>query len=105
MQTGLEKNLFGNHPVSLLSTESRSPPPAFSSDPLINASLNGGREINASSSAAKDETNIIDFSIEAGSSILPVTDIVEIEGPIAAGNFVKSTSPVGVRGFCCYLLN
>ncbi|XP_021823284.1 zinc finger protein-like 1 homolog isoform X1 [Prunus avium] len=95
MQTGLEKNLFGNHPVSLLSTESRSPPPAFSSDPLINASSNGGREINASSSAAKDETNIIDFSIEAGSSILPVTDIVEIEGPSAAGNFVKSTSPVG----------
>ncbi|KAF2536640.1 hypothetical protein F2Q68_00019174 [Brassica cretica] len=35
--TGLEKNLFGNHPVSR-STESRSPPPAFASDALINVS-------------------------------------------------------------------
>ncbi|EXB80043.1 Zinc finger protein-like 1-like protein [Morus notabilis] len=37
MQTGLEKNLFGNHPVSLPVPESRNPPPAFASDPLIGA--------------------------------------------------------------------
>jgi hypothetical protein len=29
IQTGLEKNLFGNYPVSLPTAESRSPPPAF----------------------------------------------------------------------------
>lgn len=86
MQTGLEKNLFGNHPVSM--SESRSPPPAFSSD--------AGREnIATSSSLAEDE----------GSAILQVTDIVEIEGTSSAGNFIKSTSPVGVRGVFCYLLN
>ncbi|KAK9941903.1 hypothetical protein M0R45_007595 [Rubus argutus] len=81
MQTGLEKNLFGNHPVSLSSAESQSPLPAFSSD--------AGREnIATSSSVAKDETG-------AGSTILQVTDIVEIEGPSSAANFIKSTSPVG----------
>ncbi|PRQ22735.1 putative transcription factor C2H2 family [Rosa chinensis] len=81
LMTGLEKNLFGNHPVSLSSTESRSPPPAFSSDA-------GQGNIATSSSLAKDETG-------AGSAILQVTDIVEIEGPTSAGNFIKSTSPVG----------
>ncbi|KAM1152230.1 hypothetical protein ACFX15_034216 [Malus domestica] len=96
VQTGLEKNLFGNQPVSF-STESRSPPPAFSSDPLVNASLNGRRDNNASSSAGKDGPSIIDFSATtgAGPSILPVTDIVEIEGPTSAGNYVKSMSPPG----------
>ncbi|CAA0807465.1 RING/U-box superfamily protein [Striga hermonthica] len=37
LQTGLEKNLFGNHPVSL-GTETRSPPPAFASEPLMHPS-------------------------------------------------------------------
>lgn len=91
MQTGLEKNLFGNHPVSLSSAESHSPLPGFSSDA-------GGENIATSSSVAKDEAG-------AGSTILQVTDIVEIEGPSSAGNFIKSTSPVGVRGVFCYLLN
>ncbi|XP_039019936.1 zinc finger protein-like 1 homolog [Hibiscus syriacus] len=31
MQTGMEKNLFGNHPVSLPTTDPRGPPPAFAS--------------------------------------------------------------------------
>ncbi|KAM1233550.1 hypothetical protein ACFX2J_003237 [Malus domestica] len=96
MQTGLEKNLFGNHPVSL-STESRSPPPAFSSYPLVSASLNGGRDNNASSSTGKDGPNVIDFAATtgAGPSIHPVTDIVEIGSPSSAGNYVQSTSPPG----------
>ncbi|KAJ7967569.1 zinc finger protein-like 1-like [Quillaja saponaria] len=52
MQTGLEKNF---HPVSLPVTESRSPPPAFASDPLIS------RENNASStSSANNEINLIE---------------------------------------------
>ncbi|KAM5546982.1 hypothetical protein ABKV19_001486 [Rosa sericea] len=58
MQTGLEKNLFGNHPVSLSSTESHSPPPAFSSDA-------GRGNIATSSTLPKDETG-------AGSAILQV---------------------------------
>lgn len=90
MQTGLEKNLFGNHPVSLPVAESRSPPPAFASDPLITVSSADSGENNASSTATG-----------AASLQLPVTDISEIEGPSSAGNFVKSSSPVGVRAFLC----
>ena len=90
MQTGLEKNLFGSHPVSLPVTESRSPPPAFASDPLITVSSVDGGENNGSS-----------ISTGEGSLKLTVTDISEIEGPSSAGNFVKSSSPVGVRAFLC----
>ncbi|PON74811.1 43kDa postsynaptic protein [Parasponia andersonii] len=87
MQSGLEKNLFGSHPVSFPVTESRSPPPAFASDPLITVSSADGGEINASS--------ISSVATGAGSLNFPVTDISEIEGPSSAGNFVKSSSPVG----------
>ncbi|KAL5561365.1 hypothetical protein UlMin_031112 [Ulmus minor] len=98
MQTGLEKNLFGNHPVSLSVTEPRGPPPAFASDPLITSME--GRESNASSSSVivKNETNLSEgYSVTngAGPSKLTVTDIVEIEGPNSVGNFMKSSSPVG----------
>ncbi|KAL7227406.1 hypothetical protein ACSBR1_022282 [Camellia fascicularis] len=90
MQSGLEKNLFGNHPVSLPATESRVPPPAFSSDPLMHVSTTGG-----SSSTVGKDTN----------------DIVEIDGPSSVNpslsnqhsNFTKSASPVGVIGFSPYL--
>lgn len=92
MQTGLEKNLFGNHPVSLPSTESRSPPPAFASDPLMPI---GGREYDAglSPSVGKDSE---------------IVDIVEIDGPGSASpsvsnhesTLMKSSSPPGVRMFC-----
>ena len=81
----MEKNLFGNHPVSLPVTESRSPPPAFSSDPLIN------RENNSIPDSAEGYP-------ATGSRIL-ATDIVEIDGPNSAGNFLKGSSP-GVREFC-----
>ncbi|KAK9697137.1 hypothetical protein RND81_08G017300 [Saponaria officinalis] len=43
MQMGLEKNVFGNHPVSLTSPD-RAPPPAFASDPLKHVSGSGGIE-------------------------------------------------------------
>ncbi|XP_058769582.1 uncharacterized protein LOC131643386 [Vicia villosa] len=79
LQTGIEKNVFGNHPISLSVTESRSPPPAFSSDPLI------GRE-NHRNSESVDGSEL---------SKLSVTDIVEIDGSNSGGNFMKSTSPVG----------
>jgi hypothetical protein len=83
VQTGMEKNIFGNHPVSLSVTESRSPPPAFSSDPLIS------RE-NLGNSASVDGPEL---------SRISVTDIVEIDGANSGGNFMKSSSPVAVRGY------
>ncbi|XP_073263300.1 uncharacterized protein [Populus alba] len=73
MQTGLEKNLFGNHPVSLLA-----PPPTFTSDPLV--------AISSSSLVTKDETG-------TGSSKISVPDIVEIDSPNSAGNYMKNSSP------------
>ncbi|XP_057964760.1 uncharacterized protein LOC131155557 [Malania oleifera] len=101
MQTGLEKNLFGNHPVSLPATESHGPPPAFASDPLVHPA--GGREYGASSSSlvAKDETNLIEGYSGAsgvGPSGHPSIDIVEMDGPSSVGNepsFMKSASPTG----------
>lgn len=42
LQTGYEKNLFGNRPVSFSEADSRDPPPAFASDPLVYVSGNGG---------------------------------------------------------------
>ncbi|CAJ2630431.1 uncharacterized protein LOC123881838 isoform X1 [Trifolium pratense] len=77
VQTGMEKNIFGNHPVSLSVTESRSPPPAFSSDPLIS------RE-NLGNSQSVDGPEL---------SRISVTDIVEIDGANSGGNFMNS-SPV-----------
>ncbi|KAL6517493.1 hypothetical protein OROMI_033194 [Orobanche minor] len=85
MQTGLEKNLFGNHPVSF-GTEARSPPPAFASEPLVHPTV------------AKDAA-----SIATGSTRPASLDIVEIDGPSPATsslpnqepNFVKNNSPAG----------
>ena len=103
MQTGMEKNLFGNHPVSLPAVESHGPPPAFSTDPLMHVS-----GASSSTSIGKDETNFTDDHSAAngtGPSKL-LSDIVEIDGPSSAGNvaisnhetnFMKSTSPSGVR--------
>ncbi|KAK6916338.1 hypothetical protein RJ641_019199 [Dillenia turbinata] len=81
MQTGLEKNLFGNHPVSL-TTESH-PPPAFASDPLVSVSGGGG-------TSSSDSTNLVEaYSGARGKA--PVPDIVEIDGPSSAGNnYMKS---------------
>lgn len=88
-QTGLEKNLLGNHPVSR-STESRSPPPAFASDALINIS---------SSSHTQEGNNLPDGYSVAGNgeySKSAVSEIVEIDVPASAGSYMKSSSP-GVR--------
>ncbi|XP_022745234.1 uncharacterized protein LOC111295759 isoform X3 [Durio zibethinus] len=89
MQTGMEKNLFGNHPVSVPTIEPRGPPPAFASDPLINVSSTGGREYdgNSSPSVAKDGHSAV-----GGSSKLTVTEIMEIDGPSSA--YTKTSSPV-----------
>ena len=71
MQTSLEKNLFGNHPVSLPATESRGPSPAFASDPLISS---------LSPSVAKDAEG---YSV-VSSAKPSISDIVEIDGPSSA---------------------
>ncbi|GMI88296.1 hypothetical protein like AT2G14835 [Hibiscus trionum] len=91
MQTGMGKNLFGNHPVSLPAAELRRPPPAFASDPLINVTSTGGKEFdgNSSSPVVKDEG----YSAIAGPSKLTVSEIVEIDGPSSAGNYMKTSSP------------
>jgi len=83
----MEKNVFGNHPVSM--TESRSPPPAFSSDPLINRENHGNSD------------SVDGFSSATGSELpkLTVGDIIEIDGANSAGNFMKASSPVAVRGY------
>ncbi|PIA33214.1 hypothetical protein AQUCO_04200161v1 [Aquilegia coerulea] len=93
MQTGLEKNLFGNYPVSLPTSEPNGPPPAFASDPLVHVSTSGVREkSNAEISA---------------------TDIVEIDGPNSrrnqlisehGPNFVPSPAPVGFLLQCLFLI-
>ncbi|KAJ6754840.1 ZINC FINGER PROTEIN-LIKE 1 [Salix purpurea] len=77
MQTGLEKNLFGNHPVSL-----PAPPPKFTSAPLV---------ANSSPSLmTKDETG-------TGFSKISVSDIVEIDSPSSTGAYMKNSSP-GIPG-------
>ncbi|KAG5254100.1 zinc finger family protein [Salix suchowensis] len=77
MQTGLEKNLFGNHPVSM-----PAPPPKFTSAPLV---------ANSSPSlVTKDETG-------TGFSKISVSDIVEIDSPNSAGAYMKNSSP-GIPG-------
>ena len=95
MQTGLEKNLFGNHPVSLLTIESRPPPPAFASDPLMHVSATG-----RSTSIVGQDAGGYSGAIGIGSD-----DIVEVDGPNSVNsslsnqpNFTKTASPAGVRG-------
>ncbi|KAJ6777292.1 ZINC FINGER PROTEIN-LIKE 1 [Salix koriyanagi] len=74
---GLEKNLFGNHPVSL-----PAPPPKFTSAPLV--------AISSPSLLTKDETG-------TGFSKISVSDIVEIDSPNSAGAYMKNSSP-GIPG-------
>ncbi|GAV90491.1 hypothetical protein CFOL_v3_33900 [Cephalotus follicularis] len=71
VQTGMEKNLFGNHPV----------PPAFASDPLIHVSSNGNASVPPS--IAKDVINVTEgYSAAVGvPSNLTVTEIMEIDSP------------------------
>ncbi|MBA0688007.1 hypothetical protein Goari_005818, partial [Gossypium aridum] len=78
MQTGMEKNLFGNHPVSLNTPEPCGPSPAI-------MRYNG----NSSASVAKDEG----YSA-VGPPKLSVSEIMEIDSPSSAGNYMKTSSPV-----------
>lgn len=108
LQTGLEKNLFGNHPVALSPTESRGPPPAFASDPLVSSSGDTHNNKSSLNSIANTESNLGEgFSATTGngSSKNNIADIVEIEMPGSEGNFVKSSSPSGVRASCLLMFH
>lgn len=90
LQTSIEKNLFGNHPIPLPVTDSRGPPTAFASDPLIHVSSNGGM----STSVVKDAESYLGTTA-TGSSKPSTIDIEEIDDPSAANqaNFMRSVSP------------
>lgn len=111
LQNGLEKNLLGDHLVSLAAAESRVPP-AFASDPLVHPSVTEGGEGNS--------TNLFEFIKEPSipsssvaieekysSAKLSSSDIVEIDGPTSIGNqftsdhepnYKKSVSSPSVSG-------
>lgn len=78
LQSGLEKNLFGNYPVS--SPHSHGPPPAFDSDPLNQNSVSRNAPVKVKSSSI---------------------DIMEIDGPGSGqsnheANFSQSPNSGGV---------
>ncbi|KAL9681729.1 hypothetical protein QQ045_013517 [Rhodiola kirilowii] len=88
IQTGLEKNVLGNHPVS--AAASRGPPPAFASDPLINVSgTSGEREDRSKISEIQPVGNM------AGSPRTPFPDTLEMDGSSSAGNYISKSSPPG----------
>lgn len=94
LQTGLVKNVFGNHPVPFQGADSRSPPPAFASEPLIHGSATGDRQYIGGKDAVSTERpeNLDILEIDghgSGTSSLPN------HGP----DFIKSASPTGVRYF------
>jgi hypothetical protein len=112
VQTGLEKNVFGNHFVTISKADTRTPP-AFASDPLKRLSSSGDRESNGANiiSSAQDVSlpstlhsgMYSSASVESGTPIHVEPEIVEIEGPSPVitqfpeqeSNFIRSPSPHG----------
>ncbi|KAG2549578.1 hypothetical protein PVAP13_9KG244800 [Panicum virgatum] len=112
IQTGLEKNVFGNHFVTISKADTRTPP-AFASDPLKHLSSSGDRESNGASiiSSAQDASlpstlhsaMYTSASLGSGTPIHIEPEIVEIEGPSPVitqfpeqeSNFIRSPSPHG----------
>ena len=113
LQTGLEKNVFGNHFVTMSKADTRTPP-AFASDPLKHLSSSGDRESNGANiiSSAQDASlpstlhsaMYTSASLGSGTPIHIEPEIVEIEGPSPVitqfpeleSNFIRSPSPHGV---------
>ncbi|CAL4941403.1 unnamed protein product [Urochloa decumbens] len=112
VQTELEKNVFGNHFVTMPKADSRTPL-AFASDPLKRLSSSGDRESNGGNiiSSAKDASvpstlhsgMYSSASVGFGTPINVEPEIVEIEGsspvmtqfPEQESNFIRSPSPHG----------
>lgn len=96
LQSGLEKNVFGNHAVSPPALEHRVPPPAFTSDPLVRTSVaeekdNGGATSvysdkdsrpTISSPATNDKylDEVYHSIVGVGSSKVTESEIVEVDG-------------------------
>ncbi|KAG1342075.1 putative zinc finger protein-like 1 [Cocos nucifera] len=105
IQSGLEKNVFGNHLVSLPAAESRVPPPAFASDPLMHVSGVEDRDKSSENSFTKEAkySDEVGSAAGTGSTKLSESEIVEIDGsslgnqfkPDQEPNFIKSVSPKG----------
>ncbi|KAF3328921.1 Zinc finger protein-like 1 [Carex littledalei] len=95
-QTGLEKNVFGNHIVTMPKPDMRGPPPAFASGPLVEREDGVANSLDnnfpPSSSLVTERYGII-------SSDEP--EIVEVDGPNKGfmpeqeSNYMKSVSPLG----------
>ncbi|KAK8940604.1 hypothetical protein KSP39_PZI010695 [Platanthera zijinensis] len=91
IQSGLEKNIFGNYLVSLPPAEARATPLAFASDPLINISAAEDREKSSVNSFDSVKEKVANASSGGSVSLKhPEIDIVEIEGPSSVENLFMS---------------
>lgn len=100
-QSGLEKNIFGNHLVSLPTVESHaSPPPAFTSNPL--AHISGIEDGEKSGSIVVEfirDPTLPSSSIAMGPSKHSESEIVEVNGPSSLGNqSVADKDPKFMKG-------
>jgi hypothetical protein len=97
LQTGLEKNVFGNHIVTLPKSDVRGPPPAFASGPLVEREANGANSLDnnfqPSSSLVKERYGIIPSDEP---EIVEVDDTNKGFMPEQESNYMKSVSPLGV---------
>nr|CAB3494895.1 unnamed protein product [Digitaria exilis] len=111
VQTGLEKNVFGNHFVTIHKADTRTPP-AFASDPLKHLSGSGDRESNGANIGPARDASLrstlhsgmySSAGVGSGTPIHVEPEIVEIEGPSPLitqfpeqeSNFIRSPSPHG----------
>ncbi|KAI0503607.1 hypothetical protein KFK09_014541 [Dendrobium nobile] len=91
IQSGLEKNIFGNYLVSLPPVEPRATPPAFASNPLVHiSSADDGEKINANSFDSIKDKSMASSLGGIASLKNSEEDIVEIEGPSSVGNHFMS---------------
>ncbi|XP_062205735.1 uncharacterized protein LOC133907679 isoform X2 [Phragmites australis] len=84
VQTGLEKNVFGNHFVTIPKADTRTPS-AFASDPLKQLSSSGDRASNGA-----DTVNSAKEIVEVDGPSPVITQFPEQES-----NFIRSPSPHG----------
>lgn len=91
LQSGLEKNVFGSHLVSLPASEKRIPPPAFASDPLkiVGDTDEGGSVVSLANTDVKYSDQVYNSTVGVG-SIFTQPEIIEVDGPNALeGQFLQ----------------
>ncbi|KAG9440472.1 hypothetical protein H6P81_020637 [Aristolochia fimbriata] len=86
VQTGLGKDVFGNH---LPAVESRSPPPAFASEPPARIATGNEQDQTNSFEAITDPSSSMAKEAYMGGKTF-TSDIVEIDGPTSLGNQISS---------------